>query len=187
MMWKYLIVCLVWIVAVNAETKDLNHTHIYFRPLTERTATLVKGSIAYNSTYGKFIANAQTEEIEGQVCIGIKDGKEGDFNCHALTVLRKDYVENYYLYLNDDYSIQHIDVTTTKSSEDVNRLTKQTVQVTMLKNVGKGPLPQVKRPIALVDNVVRVPEQPKSFLQKYWMYIVPVLLMFLLSGGTQEQ
>lgn len=27
----------------------------------------------------------------------------------------------------------------------------------------------------------------KSFIQKYWMYIVPILIILMFSGGSEEQ
>jgi len=49
------------------------------------------------------------------------------------------------------------------------------------------PLPDLRAPPALTtegEPVTPVPE--KSFIQKYWIYIVPMLIALLISGGSEE-
>ncbi|KAJ8523422.1 hypothetical protein ONZ45_g132 [Pleurotus djamor] len=53
---------------------------------------------------------------------------------------------------------------------------------------GLPPLPELRTPPPLTETgepVVPVPE--KSFLQKYWLYIVAVLIALLMSGGPPEE
>jgi len=50
-----------------------------------------------------------------------------------------------------------------------------------------SPLPELRAPPALTTDgepVKPVPE--KSFIQKYWMYIVPLVIMLLVSGGPED-
>lgn len=75
------------------------------------------------------------------------------------------------------------------------------VEVTIVQQVAKGPLPELLEPVVLVDNKVPVPEvrialaiqrvitnkffqKEKSFLQKYGLYLAPLLILFLMSGGN---
>ncbi|KAK7206306.1 hypothetical protein BZA70DRAFT_276262 [Myxozyma melibiosi] len=45
----------------------------------------------------------------------------------------------------------------------------------------KGPVATLKAPVIQGDKVVE--EDNRSFIQKYWMFIVPMLLVFMLGGG----
>jgi len=50
------------------------------------------------------------------------------------------------------------------------------------------PLPELRTPPVLTtegEPVKPVPE--KSFIQKYWIYIVPMLIALLMSGGPEEE
>jgi len=31
------------------------------------------------------------------------------------------------------------------------------------------------------------PPKPKSFIQKYWLYIVPVLIVLMMGGGAEDE
>ncbi|KAK9374416.1 uncharacterized protein V1513DRAFT_446328 [Lipomyces chichibuensis] len=44
----------------------------------------------------------------------------------------------------------------------------------------RGPVAILKAP---VTSTKQVQEENKSFIQKYWMFIVPLLLVFMLGGG----
>jgi len=50
------------------------------------------------------------------------------------------------------------------------------------------PLPELKTPPPMTAEGEPVKPAPeKSFLQKYWMYIVAILLAIMLSGGSEEE
>jgi len=58
----------------------------------------------------------------------------------------------------------------------------------LLRKPDSPPLPELRAPPPLTPQgevVQPVPE--KSFLQKYWMYIAALLLIFFLAGGDEEQ
>ncbi|KAL0949411.1 hypothetical protein HGRIS_009471 [Hohenbuehelia grisea] len=56
-----------------------------------------------------------------------------------------------------------------------------------VRNARLPPLPELRVPPPLNEAGEPVKPPPeKSFIQKYWMYIVPVLLALLLTGGPEE-
>lgn len=80
------------------------------------------------------------------------------------------------------------------------------IQVSVISQIPKGPIPQLQKPIVLVDNKVPEPEVcfilvfavllrlkanffffflqvEKSFLQKYGWYFAPILILILMGGG----
>lgn len=82
------------------------------------------------------------------------------------------------------------------------------IQVSVISQIPKGPIPQLQKPIVLVDNKVPEPEVcfilvfavllrlkanfffflqvEKSFLQKYGWYFAPILILILMGGGGGE-
>jgi hypothetical protein len=54
-------------------------------------------------------------------------------------------------------------------------------------NVNTSKLPEANEEIEdLIEEEEAPEEEPKSFIKKYWMYIVPILLVFVFSGGPDE-
>ncbi|KAK9899935.1 hypothetical protein P389DRAFT_165023 [Cystobasidium minutum MCA 4210] len=50
--------------------------------------------------------------------------------------------------------------------------------------------PRLHQPVMVnyqPDGTVKEPEPEKSFIQKYWMWIVPILLLLMTSGGGGEE
>ena len=53
------------------------------------------------------------------------------------------------------------------------------------KSILNGPEPVLAAPVVVnPDGVEPVQEQEKTFLQKYWMYILPVAILLFTSGGA---
>lgn len=116
----------------------------------------------------------------GKACLGVKEN--GHFQCFCYGDFLASSQEHFVVYSDDESlsSITHIDYFREPSKVSDSR-------VEVVKTVTKGPIPEFKKPVALVNNQVLEPEVEKSFLQKYWYYIVPALLMFMLSSSAPQE
>ncbi|CAN6652626.1 hypothetical protein TRVA0_026S00430 [Trichomonascus vanleenenianus] len=134
------------------------------------------GSITYDTSMGEARFSPESQEkYTGKACIGI--GFEGsDFECLAYGDVQPEAREEYTLHLNADGKVIKLDYSRNLSAEG---------HAVKIFKAASGPMPQVKQPIKLVNNEVPKEEPPKTFLQKYWMYIVPVVLMLMVSGGGE--
>lgn len=147
---------------------------VWIQPLGS-TETILRGVISYDPEDVKDVSyerTKQTVDVTGKACVGI-EFVGGGFKCMALGSLNSTANDRIVVHLNEDNTVRNLDY----SVDDTD-----TVQV--IKRDVKGPVPGMKEPIKLVDNEVPQEEAPKSFLQKYWMYIVPVVLMLMVSGGA---
>lgn len=139
------------------------------------TETILRGVISYDPEDVKDVTYERTKntaDVTGKACVGI-ELPGGDFKCMALGNLNNTACDRIVVHLNEDNTVRNIDY----SVDGID-------SVQVIKRVSKGPVPGMKEPIKLVDNEVPQEEAPKSFLQKYWMYIVPVVLMLMVSGGA---
>lgn len=115
----------------------------------------------------------------GKACIGIK--QDGRFQCFSYGDLLPSSLEHFIVYTDDSLTtITHIDY-----FREASKVSDSRVEV--VNSVSKGPIPEFKKPVALVNNQVLEPEVEKSFIQKYWFYIVPALLMFMLSSSAPQE
>ncbi|KAA8914420.1 hypothetical protein TRICI_002918 [Trichomonascus ciferrii] len=137
------------------------------------TETILRGVISYDpEDVGDVTYERTKQTVSGKACVGIElSGK--DFKCMALGNLNNTASDKIVVYLNKDNSVRNLDY----SVDD-------TDNVQVIRRDAKGPVPGMKEPIKLVDNEVPQEEPPKTFIQKYWMYIVPVVLMLMVSGGA---
>jgi len=63
------------------------------------------------------------------------------------------------------------------------------LNTTVLQRIaGTPPLPELRAPPPLSpEGEVVTPVPEKSFIQKYWMYIGAIVLVFLVTGGPEEE
>lgn len=146
--------------------------------------TFPHGSVTFNSQ--NFIGNYSPEprhEFEGRACIGLED-KDGVFKCLAYGNIKKSSNgEVYTIHLNKGGdTISKIDYARDDKLNDDDEV-KVHVQKQRI-----GPQPQLKEPVKLDDDGKLPPEEeaPKTFLQKYWMYILPLVLFMMASGGGAQ-
>jgi hypothetical protein len=83
------------------------------------------------------------------------------------------------LYLSSDNVVYHISYS----------LKPSTSQNTVVKVVTENSIPTTPDPVLNPPVIVNpdgqppVPEVEKTFLQKYWIYILPIIFILLTSGG----
>jgi hypothetical protein len=83
------------------------------------------------------------------------------------------------LYLSSDNVVYHISYVLKPS-------TSQTtiVKVGSDRSIPDGPSPKLSTPVVVnPEGQLPVEEEPKTFLQKYWVYLIPVVLIALTFGG----
>lgn len=117
--------------------------------------------------------------FEGPACVGVNT-KDNGFECSVLTTIADEGDERIVLHLNPLGEPMRVDYSHNTTSKHGNK-------VTVVNWPPHGPEPLLKKPVPMKDNKVVEPEPQKSFIQKYWMYIVPFLLLMLVSGGGGEQ
>lgn len=83
------------------------------------------------------------------------------------------------LYLSPDNVVYHISYLLRPST------TSETlVNVIPYKLIPEGPEPKLNTPVVVnPDGQPPVEEVEKTFVQKYWVYALPILLILLTSGG----
>jgi ER membrane protein complex subunit 10 len=83
------------------------------------------------------------------------------------------------LYLSSDYTPYQISYALRPYASE-----ETVVRVVADKSISRGPEPVLSAPVVVnPDGTPPVQEQEKTFIQKYWMYMLPVLLLVLTSGG----
>jgi len=84
------------------------------------------------------------------------------------------------LYLSSDNTVYHISYVVKPSST-----ADTTVKVVPDRSIQKGPEPVLAAPVVVnPDGQPPVQEPEKTFIQKYWIYILPIIFILLTSGGA---
>ena len=99
---------------------------------------------------------------------------------YLIQVSRKEEVtEEITLYVSSDNVVYHISYVLKPSAS------KQTlIKVIPDRLIPNGPTPKLNSPVVFnPDGQPPVEEVEKTFLQKYWIYLIPVVLLALTSGG----
>lgn len=87
------------------------------------------------------------------------------------------------LYLSSDNTPYHISYALRPSISE-----ETVVRVVTLESIPNGPDPVLNDPIVVnPDGQPPVEEQEKTFLQKYWLYLLPIAILLLTSGGGGEE
>lgn len=153
------------------------HLKVLVQPIEgDTSSTTLRGVITYDPEDLKDVQyepNTNASPINGKACVGIE--VSGKFNCMALSNFNDLSSDKIVVHLNRDNSVNKLDYSRNPVSGHN--------EASVIKGASKGPIPALKEPVRLVDNDVPKEEPPKSFLQKYWIYIVPPLIMLMVSGG----
>ncbi|AOW06278.1 hypothetical protein B0I72DRAFT_139002 [Yarrowia lipolytica] len=116
-----------------------------------------------------------TSDFAGEACIGLNVA--GDFVCHVLAQIEADKGKEFTIEAKDGVITKINFKKGLPAAED-------TVTITTAQ---AAPEAAIKEPVQLVNNEILKDEPEKTFIQKYWMYIVPILLLLLLGGGAPEE
>jgi hypothetical protein len=83
------------------------------------------------------------------------------------------------LYLSSENTLYHISYVLKPATSQ-----STVVKVVSDKSIPEGPNPVLQRPV-IVNSDGQTPEEEveKTFLQKYWVYLLPVVFILLTSGG----
>ncbi|ANB15064.1 hypothetical protein AWJ20_2684 [Sugiyamaella lignohabitans] len=184
---KLVALLILSLAAVMASENTLS-IPLYLRTF-ESSALLPKALIQYDTRSHQtqlILSNEpRTASFEGDACLGVEN-EAGEFKCLQLIKATgaSSIPESFILQLSPSLTGDLFqDVAGINYSIDPSL----TESVAVVKSAPKGPVPEVKEQIKLVDNKIPEPPVEKSFIQKYWMYILPVALMLLVSGGGGEQ
>jgi hypothetical protein len=157
---------------------QLHAINIYYKPVDSGKPGKL-GLIKYDSLDNRadFVQDANSVDFKGLASIGF----ENDSGIHysAFGQLDSELPKDFIVHLIDDrvFKVDYAlgEPGTSPASSNV-----------YIALPAKGPQPPIKEPIKLVGNKVPEPEPEKTFLQKYWYYIVPIVLMTLVSGGAEN-
>jgi hypothetical protein len=160
-------------IVVLAQAKSFP---IHIQPLDQQLEIIQKGIIDYDAdtNSGSF---QQLNEFTGRACIGIVT--DGMFNCVTLADIKGR--AKYIVHLNSKQELVNLDYVPSVGDDEVVN------DEVVIAGIQRGPLPDLKEPLKLVDNKIPEPPVEKSLLQKYWIYLVPLVLMLVVSGGSEQQ
>lgn len=170
----------------STRSTSLQEIPVYIRPLTDESITKrqLRGFIEFN-TLTKAAQFRKSEDdfnskFSGLACLSVEDDHPDD--CSSLIKIDRLTTEAYLLDITAEGKILGVYERQNHKSEATD--SSSSVQVSQVLSVSS---PRVRAPIKLVDN--KVPEQPveKTFIQKYWIYIVPFLLLMMVQSGQQQQ
>ncbi|KAG5365664.1 hypothetical protein CJU89_0055 [Yarrowia sp. B02] len=116
-----------------------------------------------------------TSEFTGEACIGLNVA--GSFVCHVLAQIDAGKAK--------DFTVETKDGVITKINYKKGLPAGEDTVITTTAQA--APEAGIKEPVQLVNNEILKEEPEKTFIQKYWMYIVPILLLLLLGGGAPEE
>lgn len=167
---------------IAAGTKDID---ILASPLNggelERLGTVALDTSTLEATYYK----VQDATSTGVRCVGTKN-KSGEFSCMNVATIASNTVAEITLYLDIDEEVANLAYVEHLTANTNGDSYEKVSSVEIIVSPHEGPKPELKEPVKLVNGQVQQPEQEKSFIQKYWIYIVPALLMMMVSGGGQQ-
>ncbi|KAG5357595.1 hypothetical protein CJU90_6435 [Yarrowia sp. C11] len=144
-------------------------TSILARP-SDGSAVVTLGTIDLESP-----AFTSTSDFSGEACIGLNVA--GSFVCHVLAQIDADK--------SKVFSVEAKDGVITKIN--FKKGPSAIEDKVIITTAQTAPEAAVREPVQLVNNEILKDEPEKSFIQKYWMYIVPILLLLLLGGGAPEE
>ncbi|KAF9111615.1 ER membrane protein complex subunit 10 [Mortierella sp. AM989] len=124
-----------------------------------------------------------------------KSGWEAMSSVKSCLLIASDFKEKITLHLDQDRQLFAFDYYTSASKcEDDHKKEYSLKSLDQFKIVkidlatpGAGPKALYTRAQAIRVDPTGKPEVEKTFFQKYWMYIVPVVLMALFTGGEPEK
>lgn len=143
-------------------------TSILARPTGGSVITL--GTIDLDTT-----SFTSTSDFSGEACIGLD--VTGTFVCHVLAHIEAGK--------GKDFTVEAKDGVITNVNFKKGLPAAQDTVV--IASAQAAPEAAIKEPVQLVNNEILKEEEDKSFIQKYWMYIVPILLLLLIGGGAPEE
>jgi hypothetical protein len=121
---------------------------------------------------------------DGPLCVGLAN-EHGDFECMSVANIDEHGVVELTLYLDERETVRDIDYVEHSTTVSDGRYENADV-VSVVTSINDGPLPLLKEPVKLVNGHLQEREQEKTFLQKYWVFIVPIVLLTLVSSGGQQ-
>lgn len=153
--------------------------NLYYKPL-ELEEPHKLGTIRYNclDASAEFVQDHRIVS-EGLASIGFEDST-GNIYYSALGQLDSKRQKNLILHIANDHVFK-VDYNLEDTVDDSNGF-----HVVVQPGPAKGPQPAIEAPIKLVNNKLPEPEEEKSLIQKYWFYVIPLVLMLLVSGGAQN-
>lgn len=157
---------------------------LYAHSLETHELSINLGVLTYNETSGStqvIDAPELPEFEEGDYCIGAEIN--GNFQCHSYA--RLEFPLRYELIISTKPKTGEL------ISMSFRRAENEGIK-SIIKPAVPGAQPATKEAPKVVKNaegkeVLEEEEPPKSFIQKYWMYIVPALIMFMISSGQEPQ
>lgn len=117
-----------------------------------------------------------TSDFSGEACIGLNN-VAGSFVCHVLAQIESGKGKEFTVETKDGVVSKINYKKGLPAAED---------SVTIAQTQA-APEAAIKEPVQLVNNEILQDEPEKTFIQKYWMYIVPILLLLLLGGSAPEE
>lgn len=179
-----LLVSCVGVVLGSPQQYTLYHQLVH--PESARDIT-PRGVITYDPTTNSASYDAQGEVLDlgfnqGIYRIGFYDTAKNKLSPAAFTKLgfiKGLVTEVITLYVSSDNVVYHISYVL-KPSTSQNII----VNVVSDRSIPDGPSPKLNDPIVVnPDGQPPVEEEPKTFIQKYWIYLIPIVLIALTSGG----
>lgn len=163
---------------VTPSLAQLEAIDVFYRPIDSGKQEKL-GVVTYNLLDKKagFVQDANFLDFEGLASVGFED-KSGQVHYSTLGKFDKKNHKEFVVHLfkenllKIDYSIIKQEADTTSSSDYTHILLPE-----------KGPQPSIKEPIIMVGDTIPEPVPEKTFLQKYWLLIVPILLLTMGGGG----
>jgi len=147
-----------------------------------------RGVITYDPTTNSASYDAQSEVVdlgssEGIYRIGLYDTTIKDLRPAAFTKLGSvngPVNEEITLHVSSENVVYHISYVLKPS-----RSPTVVVKVLSDRMIPDGPAPKLNIPVVVnPDGQPPVEEVEKTFLQKYWMYLLPVAILIITSGGA---
>ncbi|KAF9984346.1 ER membrane protein complex subunit 10 [Modicella reniformis] len=122
-------------------------------------------------------------------------GWEAMSSIKSCLLLASDFQELITLHLDNDHQVFSFDYyTTANKCEDDHKKEFALTSLDYFKNVkvdlavgSVGPKARYAKAQAMRLDQTGNPETEKTFLQKYWMYIVPIVIVMLITGGEPEK
>ncbi len=195
---SWLMVLCSMLLTVQAATKQDNRFKLSLFIASQPDKMVSRGSIYYDPFTAKstrmieFIPEKDAEQhlVSDQVLLVVKAGDQVVSNTtfHRCALFHAD--EMIHVYLDEVYKVFKVShyLTATEYKECPVSTTLFTKKPTLTLSKTQYPNRPVLSKLPEVDARTGQQVQPdkRSFIQKYWMYIVPVLLMVLLGGGNEE-